>query len=351
MVSTVIECVDLESEVEFFTSTLGARIQIVSPADDPHLMAIEVEGAVIELRRADTDRPTSLLVISPEPRPGVRSPGGTSVEWRVESSELSIPDNDPTMVFIAPSDGEFGAGRAGMSYRDLLPGRWGGRFIASHISIADGGEVADWVHFHRIRFQMIYVAAGWVDVVYEGQGSPFRMEAGDCVLQPPEIRHRVLRSSPGLEVIELGCPAVHDTVADHEMTLPTHLYEPEHSFAGQRFVRHQGAEAAAERWVDEAMRVRDTGISAATGGVAGAVVVSPGENFGGGARLTHDGEFAMVIGLDGQATIAIDGFGAIDLAPRASVALPGGSAWRWVAATPDHEALLVSLPGSAVVRS
>ena len=53
---------------------------------------------------------------------------------------------------------------------------------------------------------MIYVRRGWVRVVYEDQGEPFVMHEGDLVLQPPEIRHRVLESSPGLEVIEIGAP-------------------------------------------------------------------------------------------------------------------------------------------------
>ena len=61
---------------------------------------------------------------------------------------------------------------------------------------------------------------GWVRLAYEGQGEPFILEAGDCVLQPPEIRHRVLESSAGAEVIELGSPAEHITMADHDMTLP-----------------------------------------------------------------------------------------------------------------------------------
>ncbi len=115
-----------------------------------------------------------------------------------------------------------------------------------------GGDVADWVHFHRIRFQMIFVAAGWVDVVYEDQGEPFRMVAGDCVLQPPEIRHRVLRSSPGLEVIEIGCPAEHDTLADHDLDLPTATVRPERDFGGQRFVRHIADDAPTDgvgRWI------------------------------------------------------------------------------------------------------
>jgi hypothetical protein len=47
-----------------------------------------------------------------------------------------------------------------MLYRDLVPSRLGGRYIASHISIPGGGPVADWVHYHRIAFQMIYVRRG-----------------------------------------------------------------------------------------------------------------------------------------------------------------------------------------------
>ncbi len=65
----------------------------------------------------------------------------------------------------------------------------------------------------QVRFQMIFCAKGWVRVVYEDQGKfkpiqsdlnqifnlwlilkgdSFIMNAGDCVLQPPRIRHRVL---------------------------------------------------------------------------------------------------------------------------------------------------------------
>ena len=108
-----------------------------------------------------------------------------------------------------------------MQYRDLIPDRQGGRYIASHIRIPDGGPVPDYVHFHEIRFQLIYCYRGWVRVVYEDQGEPFVMNAGDCVLQPPLIRHRVLESSAGLEVVEIGVPAVHATHVDHERALPT----------------------------------------------------------------------------------------------------------------------------------
>ena len=59
----------------------------------------------------------------------------------------------------------------------------------------------------QVHFQLIYVYRGWVDLVYEDQGPPFRLEAGCCVTQPPLIRHKVLVSSDDLHVIEIGVPA------------------------------------------------------------------------------------------------------------------------------------------------
>src|SRR5262247_2618122 len=125
-------------------------------------------------------------------------------------------------------------GRAGMQYRDLIPGRLGGRFIASHIRITHDGETQDYVHYHKALFQVIYCKTGWARLVYEDQGPPFLLEAGDCALQPPEIRHRVLESSAGLEVIEVACPAEYETRADHEMRLPTRELLPERLFGGAR---------------------------------------------------------------------------------------------------------------------
>ena len=78
----------------------------------------------------------------------------------------------------------------------------------------------DYVHRHRVRFQLIYCYRGSVRVVYEDQGPPFVLQAGDAVLQPPEIRHRVLESSAGLEVIEVSCPAEHETLADLDWSCP-----------------------------------------------------------------------------------------------------------------------------------
>jgi quercetin dioxygenase-like cupin family protein len=195
-------------------------------------------------------------------------------------------------------------GRAGMQYRDLIPGRLGGRFIASHIRIPDGGETPDYVHYHKALFQMIYCKAGWALVVYEDQGPPFALEAGDCVLQPPEIRHRVLESSAGLEVIEVACPAEYETCADHEMRLPTRDVLPERLFGGQRFVRHRAHEASWAPWRLEGFEARDTGVTAATNGLAAARVVKANSAITAPAH-GHAGELLFLFILQGE--IGIDG--------------------------------------------
>jgi quercetin dioxygenase-like cupin family protein len=205
------------------------------------------------------------------------------------------------------ADAAWTVGRAGMLYRDLVPGRDGGRVIASHIRI-DGGPVGDWVHFHRVRFQIIYCYRGWVRVVYEDQGPPFVLREGDCVLQPPTIRHQVLEASPGLEVVEVTSPAEHETCADAGLALPTAEVRAERRFGGQPFVRHQAAAAG-----DAA--VRDLGIGAATGGLAEARVVRAGE----AAPRAPAAGLRIAFVVDGQ--LRLDG---VALGPGDCAAIPAG---------------------------
>ena len=202
------------------------------------------------------------------------APNGTTPRVRRRRVRHRSAGQRP-VVLPRPRRGDgFGIGRAGMEYRDLLPDRAGGRFIASHIRIPGGGDVADSVHFHRIRFQMIFCARGWVDLVYEDQGQPFRLEAGDCVLQPPEIRHRVLRASEGLEVIEIGCPAEHDTFIEHQIELPTSTFEADRGLRRSAIRPPRRRRRGPAPWLIDGLVVRDTGIGAATDGLAGAVVVA-----------------------------------------------------------------------------
>jgi quercetin dioxygenase-like cupin family protein len=230
-----------------------------------------------------------------------------------------------------------------MLYRDLVPDRQGGSVIASHIRIPEGGPVPDYVHYHKIRFQMIYCYKGWVRLVYEDQGPPFVLEAGDCVLQPPRIRHRVLESSPGLEVIEIGCPASHETFADHELSLPTANVKPDRDFEGQRFVRHVASAAAWHPFRLEGFECRDTGIAEATGGIATVRVARP-RGAPSRHRYRHDADFLFHFVLSGSMTLEIEGEEPRSLSAGTALVLPPRRHYAFARGSEDLELLEVALP-------
>jgi mannose-6-phosphate isomerase-like protein (cupin superfamily) len=210
--------------------------------------------------------------------------------------------------------------------------------------------VPDYVHFHRVRFQMIYCYRGWVRVVYEDQGPPFVMRAGDCVLQPPEIRHRVLECSAGLEVIEISSPAEHETWADPELQLPTAELRPEREFKGQRFLRH---EAAAARWIPgrcAGLEVRDLGLAAASNQLAAGRIVRAA----GAPRpqvLSHDAELSFLFVLGGAIDLRCEGHGALHLTPADSVVLPARMRYALESCSDDAEFLELHIPAALEVAS
>ena len=182
-------------------------------------------------------------------------------------------------------------------------------------------------------------------VVYEDQGPPFVLQAGDCVLQPPEIRHRVLESSPGLEVIEIGSPACHETLADHDSPLPTTVVDVERDFGGQRFVRHEAAAAQWKPWRVKGFESRDLGMAAATGGLAGAQVYRPAGAPGTGV-CTHDAEFLFLFLLQGTTTLHCEGHGAQRLGAGDSFVVPAAMQHALVDCSKDVEFLEVTLPAA-----
>jgi mannose-6-phosphate isomerase-like protein (cupin superfamily) len=197
------------------------------------------------------------------------------------------------------------------------------------------------VHFHKVRFQMIFCRRGWAQVVYEDQGPPFRMRAGDCVLQPPRIRHRVLETSPGFEVVEVGCPALHETLADYEMALPTPTLAPKRDFDGQRFLHSVAADT---RWTElgaTGFERRETGMAAATDGLADARVVRPADARG-FAASTHEGELLFGFLLEGSAVL--DCQGAHALGPADAFVIPADEPWGLNEASADLNLLQVMLP-------
>jgi quercetin dioxygenase-like cupin family protein len=107
--------------------------------------------------------------------------------------------------------------RAFFEYRDLgIAGASGGRFGAHVIRAVPGRESPGSWHKHDLEFQMVYVTKGWVVFEYEGNGEQV-LRAGSCVLQPPGIRHRELRHSDDMELIEITSPA---DFATHESDAP-----------------------------------------------------------------------------------------------------------------------------------
>lgn len=291
--------------------TEGWRVDAIWPADSPHSAILSRSGETLQL--------TS--------RPEASRPDG------------HVPPFQPSFHVSAPS-GEAGLGRAGMRYRDLIPSRMGGYVAASHIMIPDGGPVADWVHFHRLALQFIAVRRGWVRVVYQGQGPSFVMEAGDLVLQPPTIRHRVLESSPNLEVVEISIPAEHETLADHFTELPGEKMKTGTTFGGQSFLFHRGVDAP---WAAfNGGEAQDVDMARATGNRAEAHVVRP-KGCAPIEMAPFVGELGFGFILEGEATL--DAQGSHCLESAAAFAIPPGESWRLLPKSADLRLLWVTTNG------
>ena len=114
----------------------------------------------------------------------------------------------PGFTVTHASDAVYTRGlRSFFEYRDLGITRvTAGRVDAHVIRAAAGQEFSGQAHLHTATFQMVYVLKGWIEFEYEGQGT-VRLEAGSCVYQPPEIRHREVRHSSDVEMLEIVMPA------------------------------------------------------------------------------------------------------------------------------------------------
>ena len=101
--------------------------------------------------------------------------------------------------------------RSFFEYRDLgIKQATAGKVDAHVIRAAAGTEFSSQPHRHKTSFQLVYVLKGWIEFEYEGQGR-VRLEAGSCVHQPPEIRHREVGHSEDVEMLEIVLPASFET--------------------------------------------------------------------------------------------------------------------------------------------
>lgn len=343
----VMPCRSLDETLKFFVDDLNFRTEMIYPADAPRVAVISGYGVRLCLDAEASGDPGSIRLrceALPDGKSAMAAPNGAAIEFIVEDEPVRLPPLVPSLVVQSGDDRKgFGKGRAGMQYRDLIPGRYGGRFIASHIQIPNGGPVPDYVHHHHVQFQLIFCVNGWVRVAYEDQGDPMLMQPGDCFLQPPHIRHRVLECSDQMEVVEIGCPAEHETCVDHAMTLPTGLLNPERLFGGQRFVFHQAAETAWQPWRTDGIEHQDTGIGASTGGIA-LVNVLRSKNAVEEVPLRHTGDVRFLFVLHGTADFDAGDKGLWHLQRGDSCAIPAELDCRLAGVSADFSTLEVSVP-------
>jgi mannose-6-phosphate isomerase-like protein (cupin superfamily) len=97
--------------------------------------------------------------------------------------------------------------RSYFEYRDLGIKRATRGEVVAHVIRARPGKAphGDW-HAHDCKVQFVYVLKGWVLFEYEGAGRVM-MKAGSCFYQPPNIRHREIRHSKNVELLEIVAPA------------------------------------------------------------------------------------------------------------------------------------------------
>lgn len=366
---------DLDASIATLESK-SYQLDRISPADEPTSadlsngsgrvrICAEGESPLVAL---DTIGPDELEAMASGRVPAI--PPMRLVEWTpAKLDQITIPPGRQSLVISRASDNAgFPPGRVGMGYRDLIPDRFGGQFIASNIRIETGGKLSDYVHYHQIRFQLIFCRQGWVKVVYEDQGPPFVLEPGDCILQAPEIRHRVLESSPKMEVVEVGCPAAHDTLRDHDMTLPTGRHQPDRLYGDQRFVHHVARKTPWQPGPWPGFEYQETGIGSATNTMAGVRVLRPASSTKGSeadgtqddvslaggqpdSAMAFDSEFVFRFILSGSASLELrdrpsedQTMSQVDLTSGDSVAIPNGMAHRLSSTDPDTQILEVTLP-------
>ncbi|MEP1327543.1 cupin [Pseudophaeobacter sp.] len=343
---------ELRDDIPFFTKVLGMKMDMIYPADDPSVGVFSGHGLRLRIDKDASEAPGTLRILCEDPdgfADGQRlliAPNGTRVEIEERHPPMVMPETVHSFVVRRLKDqAPWVIGRAGMHYRDLVPDRLGGSIIASHIRIPDGGPVPDMVHFHRVGFQLIFCIHGWVDVVYEDQGEKMRLTAGDCFIQPPEIRHRVLEASDNVQVIEIGVPAEHVTEIDHEMTLPTPHLRPDREWQGQRFVYNRAEGATWQPFRLPGFDSRDTTIAENTRGVAGVQVVRPAKASVDPVWTTHDTDIHFTFVMNGAVTLEGEGRDPFPLEEGDAFVIPPGMKTRLRDASADLELLEVSLPG------
>ena len=140
----------------------------------------------------------------------------------------------------------------------------------------------------------------------------------------------------------MGCPAIHETWVDHEMQLPTRRVLPQRLFGNQQFLLHRASTAKWKPWRWDGFEVIDSGITAATDGMASVRFLRTINDTMTFTRK-HKGEFLLYFILQGEAEVENPNDGSEHLQAGDSCAIPTGLDYRLRAQT-GMECMEVSLP-------
>ena len=247
-IRSIVAAPEFESGLDFFVNKLEFKIVMISPADNPNYAILSRDHFTVALDKNAQALPLFIEIPVEDQSligTGLTGPNGTQVHYvPVVKRQNQAKDLQPIVYLSHASDTQWVQGRAGMSYRSLT-GNHNEISVASQIRIEGSGKVADWVHYHDVSFQTLFCIKGSAKLVYEDQGEPFIFKEGDCILQPPGIRHQVLESFDDLEVIEVTSPSDHATFSDFTMELPNSSEAQTRHFNGQQFTHdsHNSREA------------------------------------------------------------------------------------------------------------
>src|SRR5207237_5511039 len=119
-----------------------------------------------------------------------------------------------------------------------------------------------------------------------------------------------------------GCPAVHETFADHVLALPDGEGRPGGSYGGQHFMHHVAAASPWTAW--QGGEAQATALQAATGGRAEARLLRPGAA---AATALPPPEGELVFGFVLEGTARLDAGEDHELGPADSFVIPPERPW------------------------
>ena len=188
---------------------------------------------------------------------------------------------------------------------------------------------------------LFYLRPSMGSYLLHGPGQPLDRSP---VSPSPCIFHRVLESSDGMEVIEVGCPAEHETRVDHEMVLPTTTVNRKRQFDAQQFVHHRVSGATWLSGPSNCFETRDTGIGRATANLAAAVVLrSTGRDPS--QVLCHRAEFLFNFVLRGSMSLRVPAENGFLLKADDCFVIPPDTRFVLSNISADLQLLQVTLPG------